>query len=86
MFVNTERIDQTRVIDVLGRELHYNYLGNFKDFDNDILREQTLLKFLKDKQGCTDAQAQEAVKRLRRTALCSDKETLRQANQKGKEA
>lgn len=80
--VNTERTDQENVIDVLGRELHYNYLGNFKDFDNDILREQTLLKFLKDKQGCNDAQAQEAIKRLRRTALCSDKETLRQANQK----
>lgn len=80
--IDPERIDQNRIIDLLGQHHEYHYIGNLKDVENDIIREDTLRKFLMERQGCSDKQANDLIRHLRQTAVCSSKDSLKQANQK----
>lgn len=76
-----ERVDQNRVIDLLGQEHGYRYIDNLKDVENDIIREETLRQFIKG-QDCDDKQATAAIRHLRQTVVCSSQGSLELANQK----
>ena len=85
--IDLERVDQNRVISLLGQHHEYRYIGNLKDYENDIIREDTLKEFLKRPQGiynegCNDKQASDMIRHLRQTVVCSSKDSLALANQK----
>ena len=79
--VNSERAVQNRIIKLLHDYNDYTYLGNFHDTENKPYVEEILDEFLTKKQGCTPQQAKEAIHKLKdAVALCSDKDTLFNAN------
>ena len=79
--VNTERETQNTVIKLL-RDIHgYEYLGNLSEQENKPYVESILKKFLVESQGCSEKQANEAVKKLKDlVASCHSKGTLYNAN------
>ena len=79
--VNTERETQNRIIRLLRDYDGYKYLGNLADTENEPYIEPILKRFLVEKQGCTDKQAEEATKKLRDlVAQCHDKSALYATN------
>lgn len=79
--VNSERAVQNRIIKLLHDYNGYTYLGNFHDTENKPYIEEILDEFLTKKQECTSQQAKEAIRKLKdAVALCSDKNTLYNAN------
>lgn len=74
--IKPERDTQNRVVDKLISVLNYRYLGNLEDAENSNIRENDLRKFLKEKQGCDDTQASEAIRILKQASACSSAQTL----------
>ena len=79
--VNPERKVQNRVINLLCKFNDYIYLGNFHDTENQPYIEEILGEFLSNKQGCTDSQVKEVIKKLKGiVAQCSGRSSLFNAN------
>jgi len=78
--VSTERDVQNRIIDSLQDHLGFDYIGNLHDVENDDIREDSLRKFLKESQNCTDEQAAEAIRKLRNEISCPNTTYLYNAN------
>ena len=79
--VKAERVTQNTVITHLRDRNGYKYLGYLDEQENEPYIEDILKRFLVEKQGCTDKQAEEATKKLRDfVAQCHDKHTLLSAN------
>lgn len=79
--VNPERKVQNRVINLLHKFNGYTYLGNFHDTENKPYIESITKEFLTKKQGCSENQANEAIKKLKDlVAQCSGKDSLYNSN------
>lgn len=74
--IKPERDTQNRVVDTLLSVLNYRYLGNLENEENSNIRENDLRKFLKEKQGCNDTQASEAIRVLKQAAACNSSQAL----------
>ncbi len=74
--VDSERKIQNKAIKLLRSVHGFGYIGNLKDVENSNIRENDVLEFLTEKQGCTQAQAREALKALESVSYCTDSNTL----------
>ena len=78
--MNPERAVQNRIIKLLQKYNGYEYIGNLKDTDNTNIREDILRTFLMERQELTSAQATEAIRKLKETAVCANKDALYNSN------
>lgn len=78
--VDPERDVQLKVLEHLDQYAHYTYIGFLKNQDNEPIRRDTLMSYLKDKQHCTDRQAKEALNKLLDAAHCVREQDLYAAN------
>ena len=77
---NTERAVQNRIIKLLHDYNGYEYIGNLKETENTNIREDILRKFLMERQELPSAQATEAIRKLKKTAVCANKDALYNSN------
>ena len=78
--VDTERAVQNRIVKLLCDVHHYEYIGNLEDVENEPIREETLKRFLTERQGVTPQQADEAIRILRNEAICHENKRLFEVN------
>lgn len=79
--VDSERQTQNRIIKLLHEHNGYNYIGNLKQTENRNILDDDLREFLKTVQGCSEAQATEAINALKQEAnACTNNAELYTAN------
>lgn len=78
--VDPEREVQLKVLEHLDSHCHYTYIGFLKNQDNTSIRRDTLKQYLKEKQHCTERQADEAINKLLNAAHCTRQQDLYNAN------
>ena len=66
-----ERETQDSAVHLLHSVLDYRYLGSLENEENSNIREADLRRFLKEKQDCTDSEADQAIAALKDAATCS---------------
>jgi len=64
----TERLTQNRVIDLFQNQLHYRYLGNWKDRENNSNIEESLLRDYLTNQGYSPSLISKAINELSKAA------------------
>ena len=83
---SSERRTQNRVVKLLcdvfssDRKGRYEYLGYYKDEEHGNIIPNVLMKFLKDKQGCTDNEAERVYTELHKSAACYQANDLYKQN------
>ena len=78
--VDPEREVQLKVLEHLDSHCHYTYIGFLKNQDNTPIRIDTLKQYLKEKQHCTERQADETINKLLNAAHCTRQQDLYNAN------
>ena len=78
--VDPERDVQLKVLQHLDQYCHYTYIGFLKNQDNAPIRRETLMRYLMEKQSCTERQAKEALNKLLDAAHCVRPQDLYAAN------
>ena len=74
-----ERVTQNRIVKLFKDRLGYDYLGNWKDRDNQNIERSLLKPFLK-KQGYSDKLIERALRELDQAAALGDGRSLYDAN------
>lgn len=75
--IKPERDTQNRAISLILENLpRYRYAGNLEDTENSNIRENVLKNYLIEKAGCSDSEANDAIRQLKSAAACSTYEAL----------
>ena len=75
-----ERVTQNRIVKLFKDQLGYDYLGGWKDRENNQNIEVSLLESFLQKQGCSDKLIEQALRELDQAAALGDGRSLYEAN------